>query len=226
MTNKIRILVADDHAVVRQGIRTMLEPKNEFELVGEAINGKDVINKCVKLKPNLVIMDLLMPMMGGIKAIEEIRHKNIKTQILVLTSYPEEEKVISALKAGANGYILKDSSPAELVQAIHATIRGEMYIYPNLAPRVLEKLIHPEWESPGVLKLTKKEIEVIRLVAKGMSNIEIAHDLIINESTVRFHMNNILSKLGLENRTQVALFALRKGISPLHDNSQDSNLDK
>jgi len=166
MAKKIRILIADDHAVVRQGIRTMLEPKDDFELVGEAANGKDVVRKCLELEPDLVILDLLMPVMDGIQAIEAMKLQDSNAQILVLTSYPEEEKVIAALKAGANGYILKESSPEELIQAIRATMQGEMWVYPNLAPKVLERLIHPDRESSSVSTLTKKEIDYVVEVIK------------------------------------------------------------
>jgi DNA-binding NarL/FixJ family response regulator len=217
MQEKIRILIADDHAVVRQGLRIMLEPKNDFDLVGEADNGKDLVDKCHKLQPDMVILDLIMPKMGGVQAIQAISKQKHRPKILVLTSYSEEKKVIDALKAGANGYILKESSPEELVRAIHATMQGEMWIYPNLAPKVLEKLIHPGQDTADDAGLTKKEVEVIKLVAKGISNTEIAHNLNINESTVRFHMSNIFSKLGYKNRTQLALFALREGIATLDD---------
>ena len=214
MALKIRILIADDHAVVRQGIRTMLEPKQDFEVVGEALNGKEVVEKCLQLQPDLVILDLLMPIMDGIQAIKEMKKEKSKTKILVLTSYPEEEKVIAALKAGATGYILKNSSPSELIQAIWATHQGKMWMPPDLAPKVLEKLVHPDQHSSEEIPLTKRELDVLKLVAKGISNNEIASTLCIDEGTVRFHMNNILSKLGLENRTQVAIYALKKGIVP------------
>ena len=217
MQKIIRVLIADDHTVVRQGLRIMLEPKSDFDLVGEADNGNDLIEKCRQLQPDIVILDLIMPKMDGIQAIRVISKQKYRPKILVLTSYSEEKKVIDALKAGANGYILKESSPEELIRAIHATMQGEMWIHPNLAPKVLEKLFHSGQNTFNDADLTKKENEVIKLVAKGKSNTEIAHDLSINESTVRFHMSNIFSKLGYKNRTQVALFALREGIATLDD---------
>lgn len=217
MNKKIRVLIADDHAVVRQGLRTMLAPKNEFELVGEAANGLQVVDLCRQLQPDLVILDLIMPELGGEEAIQQIRALGIKSKILVLTSFPDESKVIAALKAGANAYVLKESSPEELLRAIQAAMKGEIWIYPNLAVKALEQLIHPPHESADEVDLTRKEMEVIRLIAKGKTNLQIARDLNINESTVRFHLSNIFSKLGLKNRTQVALYALREGLTSLEE---------
>jgi len=214
---KIRVLIADDHAVVRQGLRTMLAPKSEFELVGEAANGVQLVQLCCRLQPDLVILDLIMPELGGVEAIQQIRAQHIKSKILVLTSYSEESKVIASLKAGANAYVLKESSPEELMRAILAAMKGETWIYPNLALKALEQLIHPIQEASSEIDLTRKELEVIRLIAKGKTNLQIAKDLNINESTVRFHLSNIFSKLSLKNRTQVALYALREGLTSIEE---------
>ena len=213
--DSLKIMIADDHTVVRQGLRIMLEPKHDFHLVGEAINGKDLLDKIPKLKPELIILDLIMPVIGGIDIIRDIRKSYPHIKILILTSFSEEKMVINAIKSGANGYVLKESSPEELVQAIHAVMRGELWIYPNLTPGVLETLIHPEKKKSIAEQLTKKEREVVSLVSMGKSNVEIAKIQGVNEGTVRFHLSNIYTKLNLHNRTQVALFALREGITEL-----------
>ena len=217
MANKIRVLIVDDHAVVRQGLRTMLEPKGEFELIGEATNGIELIQLSRDLQPDLIILDLIMPELGGIEAIQQIKKCSVKSKILVLTSFSEEGKVIAALKAGASAYVLKESSPEELLHAIHVVLKGETWIYPNLAKKALEQLIHPTQESTDEIELTRKELEVIKLIAKGKTNFQIAQDLCVSESTVRFHLSNIFSKLDLKNRTQVALFALREGLTTLEE---------
>ena len=216
MKKGIRILIADDHTVVRQGLRIMLEPKQDFELIGEAKNGKDLIEKIKDLSPDLIILDLVMPVMDGIEVIQKIRSSSSDIKILVLTSFSDEKMVIKAMKSGANGYILKESSPEELIQAINSVMRGEMWIYPNLTPKILQSLIHPEKSRETSEKLTNKELEVVSQVALGKSNAEIASTQGINESTVRFHLSNIYAKLHLKNRTQVALYALREGISDLN----------
>ena len=217
MDRRIRVLIADDHAVVRQGLCTMLAPKSEFELIGEAANGTQLVDQCRRLKPDLIILDLIMPELGGVEAIKQIRSLKIQSKILVLTSFSEKSNVIAALKAGANGYVLKESSPEELLHAIQATMQGEMWIHPNLALEALEQLIHPGGDSTVENELTKKELEVIGLITRGKTNSEIAEDLCVTESTVRFHLTNIFSKLGLKNRTQVALYALREGLTSLEE---------
>ncbi len=207
MNKKTRVLIADDHAVVRQGLSTMLAPKSEFELIGEAANGRQLVDQSLRLQPDLIILDLIMPEMDGIEAIRQIKTRKIKAKILVLTSFSEESKVIAALKAGANAYVLKESSPEELLHAIQATMQGETWIYPNLAQKALEQLIHPNQGPDDDFGLTKKEMEVIRLIAKGKTNLQIAQNLGINESTVRFHLSNIFSKLDLSNMYFLLLFS-------------------
>jgi len=214
---EIRVVIADDHAVVRQGLRTMLAPKKEFVLSGEAVNGSQLIELCRQQHPDLIILDLIMPETGGIEAIRRIREFNNNVKILVLTSFSEQGNVVAALKAGANAYVLKESSPEELVLAIQAAMNGEMWIHPNLAVKALEELIHPAKENPAAVEFTRKELEVINLIAMGKTNVQIAEQLTITESTVRFHLSNILSKLGLKNRTQVALYALREGLTTLDE---------
>jgi len=215
MKNSTRIIIADDHTVVRQGLRIMLEPKPDYHLIGEARNGRELLKLVADQKPDLVILDLLMPLMDGIEAIRVIKSQFPGIRILVLTSYSEESMVMKTMRTGANGYILKESSPEELISAINAVMRGEMWIYPNLMTDILESLIHPEKHLSDLDKLTKKERQVVTLVAQGLSNTDIAAHQGINESTVRFHLSNIYSKLNLENRTQIALYALRTGLADL-----------
>ena len=215
MDNPIKILIADDHTIVRQGIKTMLEPKREFLLVGEARDGGEAVKKTQELCPDVVLMDLMMPKKSGMEAIAEIAATCKKTRILVLTSFSEEDNVITAIRAGAQGYILKDSSPQELVQAIKLVHKGELWLYPGLAPKVVQHLIQPEAANVQE-ELTEREQEVLRLIAKGLTNLEIADSLSVTEGTIRFHINHILSKLDLTNRTQAALYALREGIASLY----------
>ena len=215
MDNPITILIADDHTIVRQGIKTMLEPKQEFMLVGEAKDGIEAIEKTQELHPDVILIDLMMPRKSGLEAITEISKSCKNTRILVLTSFSEEDTVITAIRAGAQGYLLKDSSPQELVQAIKQVHKGELWLYPGLAPKVVQHLIQPDAANDQV-ELTEREQEVLRLIAKGLTNLEIAESLSVTEGTVRFHINHILSKLDLTNRTQAALYALREGIASLY----------
>jgi len=215
MDNPITILIADDHTIVRQGIKTMLEPKQEFLLVGEAKDGIEAIEKTQELHPDVILIDLMMPRKSGLEAIAEISKTCKSTRILVLTSFSEEDTVITAIRAGAQGYLLKDSSPQELVQAIKLVHKGELWLYPGLAPKVVQHLIQPDAANDQE-ELTEREQEVLRLIAKGLTNLEIAESLSVTEGTVRFHINHILSKLDLTNRTQAALYALREGIASLY----------
>lgn len=215
MTKPIRILIADDHTVVREGIRTMLEPKPDMEFVAEAVDGLEAIEKCQLYQPDVVLIDLVMPRMNGQEAIQKILEQNPETKILVLTSFSEEATVIKALQAGAKGYLLKDSSPQDLVQAIYRVNDGEMWVYPQMMGKVLSKLIRPATEETSEDHITEREMEVLKLIATGMSNQEIALELHISEGTVRFHVTNLLSKLELANRTQLALYALRNGMATL-----------
>jgi NarL family two-component system response regulator LiaR len=211
----IRILIADDHTVVRQGLRTMLEPKADILLIGEAVDGQDAINQAISLKPDVILMDLVMPIKDGMEAISEIVRILPETRILVLTSFSEEDRVITAIRAGARGYMLKDSSPQDLVQAIRDVYQGKMFLYPGMVEKVVHKLLQPQ-PTISAEPLTEREIDVLRLVAGGLTNLEIAEKLQIGEGTVRFHINNILAKLNLNNRTQAALYAIREGIASLY----------
>jgi NarL family two-component system response regulator LiaR len=208
MGDPIRVLITDDHAVVRKGIRALLLTEKDLQVVGEASDGLDALAKAAALHPDVILMDLMMPQMDGIEATRQITAQHPQTRVLVLTSFAGDDKVFPAIKAGALGYLLKDSDPEELVAAIHAVYRGEPSLEPSIARKVLLELSHPAQANPTVDPLTERELGVLRLVAQGMSNREIAEELVVAEFTVRSHVSSILSKLHLASRTLAALFAL------------------
>jgi two-component system, NarL family, response regulator LiaR len=215
MSESIRILIADDHQLVRQGLLAMLSVKPGIEVIGQAENGAKAIELANLLKPDIILMDLLMPEKNGIEATREIKAENPDARILIITSFAEDENVYQAIKAGALGYLLKDSSPQELMQAIHDVCDGRMSLHPNIALKLIEELNRPS-EIPTIDDpLTEREVEVLKLVAKGYPNQEIAEKLVVSERTIGAHVSNILSKLHLANRTQAALYALRKGFTDL-----------
>jgi NarL family two-component system response regulator LiaR len=213
MSNSIRVLIADDHAIVRKGIRALLATEPDIEVIGEAQDGRVAISEAARLRPDVILMDLVMPEVNGITAIRHIVAHQPEAGILVLTSFATDDKIIPAVKAGALGYLLKDSGPYELVQAIHRVHRGESSLHPVVARKILMELSQP----PSLDPLTEREIEVLQLVAQGHSNREIAEKLSISETTVRTHVSNILNKLQLSSRTQATLYALREGLASLDD---------
>lgn len=217
MTNSIRILITDDHAIVRKGVRTLINSEAGMEVVGEAADGIEAVLKARSLQPDVILMDLVMPRQGGVESIIEIKKERPNARILVLTSFAEEEKVFSAIKAGALGYLLKDSSPEQLVQAIHDVYRGESSLHPTIALKLIREISQPADLPPTEDPLTEREVEVLKLVAQGLTNQEIAEALFISERTVGNHIGSMLNKLHLANRTQVALYALRKGLASLDD---------
>jgi NarL family two-component system response regulator LiaR len=217
MTEPIKILVVDDQIIVRKGIRALLATESQLQVIGEAEDGEEAIEKYETMKPDVIVMDLVMPNIDGIEAIRRITAKNPKARILVLTSFATDEKVFPAIKAGALGYLLKDSSPDELVQAIRQVHRGESSLHPTIARKLLQELSRPSQQPPTSEPLTEREVGVLRLIARGLSNQDIAGELIISEATVRTHVSNILSKLHLASRTQAALYALREGLASLDD---------
>ena len=213
----IRVLVADDHAIVRKGICALLATESGIEVVAEACDGRDAIAQTEKVDPDVILMDLVMPGMDGLEATRRLTSCQPKARILVLTSFHDDDKVFPAIKAGAMGYLLKDSGPAELVQAIRQVHKGESSIHPAIARKLLRELSRPSGKAPESETLTERELEVLRLVAQGQSNREISDLLTISEATVRTHVSNILSKLNLGSRTQAALYALREGLASLKD---------
>jgi len=211
----IRILIADDHAIVREGLRALIETEPGMDLVGEAADGIEAVRKQQMLQPDVTLLDLVMPRQDGLAALTEIRQKDPLARILVLTSFAEDERVFPAIMAGALGYLLKDASPQELLKAIRDVARGEASLHPAIARRVIKELHRPQESGTTVEPLTERETQVLSLVAQGLSNQEIAGKLVISERTVRTHVSNILGKLHLANRTQAARYALREGLAKL-----------
>ncbi len=217
MSNPIRILITDDHVVVRRGTQALLATEPEIEVVGEAKNGEEAVAKALQVQPDVILMDLEMPVMDGIEAIRRITASRPDARILVLTSFATDDKVFPAIKAGALGYLLKDSSPDDLIRAIRQVHRGESSLHPTIARKLLQEMSRPMQKPPTEDPLTEREVEVLRLVAQGRSNQEIADELVISEATVRTHVSNILGKLHLASRTQAALYALKEGLASLDD---------
>lgn len=212
----IRVLVVDDHAIIRKGMKAVLDLVPDIEMVGEAENGKTAIKLDQELKPDVILIDLMMPEMDGIASIREIKIKRPDARILVLTNFAGEDMIFPAIKAGAVGYHLKDSSPEALVEAIRQVFRGESALHPLIAKKLLEELHTSEEKQLSNEPLTQRELEVVRLIAQGFENKEIATQLIVSEATVRTHVSNILSKLHLASRTQAALYALKEGLATLN----------
>lgn len=211
----ISVILADDHAVVRHGLRFMLEQRPDIQVVGECGDGARAIELVTDLLPDVALLDLLMPGMDGVAATREIKRLAPKTQVIILTSYYEDEHIFNAIKAGALSYLLKDSSPQELVGAVRAAARGESKLHPMIAARMLREMQQRQ-HSP-LNDLTPRELEVLTKIARGRSNYEIAQELVISEPTVRTHVANLLSKLHLADRTQAAIYALQQHLVPLKD---------
>ena len=215
MSELIRVIIADDHLVVRQGLRGFLDTYPDIQVVAGAENGVQAVALAREHVPDVILMDLLMPKMGGVEAIEQIMVFSPTTHIIVLTSYTEDEYLFSAMRAGALGYLLKDVEPEDLVNAIRAAVRGQATLHPSVAARLIQGMEHPDDDS--LANLTERELDVLRLVARGKSNKEIADELVIAEGTVKSHVSNILSKLHLAHRTQAALYALKRKLVPIDD---------
>ena len=216
-TGTIRVLICDDHAILRKGIRALLSTEPDIEVVGEARDGLEVLSQVEALEPDVVLMDLVMPKLDGIEATRRLTGQGARARVLVLTSFAADDKVFPAIKAGALGYILKDSGPDDLVQAIRQVYRGEPSLEPEIARKVLFELAHPPQRPPTPDPLTEREMDVLRLIAQGKSNRDIADVLVLAELTVRTHVSNILGKLHLASRTQAALYALKEGLASLDD---------
>jgi len=211
---KIKVLIVDDHQVVRQGLRTFLELQDDVLVVGEAEDGQTAIEMVQQLNPDIVLMDLVMPNLDGISATRQVKSLGSDVKVIALTSFTEDDKVFPAIQAGASSYLLKDVSPDDLVEAIRAVHRGEARLHPDIARKLMEQVAQqtsPLHES-HLEDLTEREREVVNLVAKGRSNQEIANELVISEKTVKTHVSNILGKLQLGDRTQLAIYAIKKGL--------------
>lgn len=218
MSETIKLLIADDHAIVREGLRALIATEPGLELLDEASDGMQAVDKALSLRPDVILLDMMMPRKDGLGAINDIIKENPNARILVLTSFAEDEKVFPAIKAGALGYLLKDSSPQDLLQAIRNVYNGEASLHPTIARKLMRELNQPAKLPPTTDPLTEREVEVLRQVAQGLSNDEIAERLVVSERTVRTHVSHILNKLHLANRTQMALYAVREGIARLdHD---------
>ncbi len=219
-TNRINVLIADDHAIVRRGLRTLIAGEPDMGVAGEATNGFEAVDRTRDLQPDVILMDLVMPGQGGLEALTQIKSENPDARVLVLTSFGDNERVFSAIRAGAAGYLLKDASPEQLLQAIHDVYNGESHLHPTIALKMLRELDNPTSSGDQALTddpLTDREVGVLRLVAQGMSNQEIAALLSISERTVGNHIGSILRKLHLANRTQAALYALRQGLIDINN---------
>ena len=213
----IRVLIADDHAVVREGLRTLINTEPGMTVIGEAADGNEAIQQSLALQPDVILLDMVMPHKGGLEVIAAVREKDPRARILVLTSFAGDDVVFPAIKSGALGYLLKNSSPQRLLHAIEEVYRGEPSMSPAIAKKLMLEMQRPSELPPTKDPLTPREVEVLRLLAQGLTNHEIAEQLFIGEGTVRTHVSNILSKLHLANRTQAALYALREGLASLDD---------
>jgi NarL family two-component system response regulator LiaR len=216
-TESIHVLIADDHAVVREGLRTLIGTEPGMEVAGEAADGAEAVRKAQTLQPDVILLDMMMPRKGGLEAINEIMDEDPGARILVLTSFSHDDKVFPAIKAGALGYLLKNASPQALLQAIRDVDRGEPTMSPDIASKLMRELRRTSDLPPTEEPLTEREVDVLRLVAQGLTNQEIAESLIIGVGTVRTHVSNNLAKLHIANPTQAALYALREGLAPLNE---------
>ena len=220
----IRVLIVDDHPVVRKGIKALLTGEEDIEVVGEACNGKEALDQVEKHRPNVILMDLVMPEMDGIEAIQRISTLYPEARILVMTSFAADDKVFPSIRAGALGYLLKDSDPEDLIRMIRQVHRGELSLHPMIAKKIIRELNRPPEQPLTPKPLTNREAEVLQLVAQGLENREIAERLTLSEATVRTHISIILSKLQLANRVQATLYALRKGLASLDDDLNEKNM--
>ena len=213
----IRVLVVDDHAIVREGIKALLAMFDDVEVVGEAADGGDAVEQAEVLCPDVVLMDLVMPEMDGIEATRQIMAKQAQARIIALTSFSADDKVFPAIRAGAVGYLLKDTDPRDLVRSIRLAYAGESSLHPAVARKVIQGFCPAADPGGKPEKLTERENEVLSLVACGLTNQEIADKLFLSEATIRTHVSNILAKLHMHNRVQAALFALRTGLVSLDE---------
>ncbi len=218
MTEPISVFIVEDHPIVRQGLRQLLEVQDDIQLVGEAESGEQALEQLADLLPDVVLMDLGLPGMSGIEATRQIRKASPHTQVVVLTSYHEDALVFPAIKAGALSYLLKSALPEEVVEAVRAAARRETRLHPRVAKRLMQEVAG---DRPSLDALTPRELEVLKLIARGKDNRAIAGALVLSEKTVKTHVSNILDKLQLADRTQAAIYAIRQRVVPL-DDEQDN----
>jgi NarL family two-component system response regulator LiaR len=213
MKERIEILIADDHVVVREGLRAFLDTQPDIYVIGEATNGEEAVRLATELIPDVILMDLVMPDMDGVEATRRIKRATPRTEIIILTSYHEDEHIFPALRAGALSYLLKDVEMDNLADAIRRAVAGEAILHPRIAARVIKDIQGTLEQEPNIFfELTDRELEVLQLIAEGLSNSEIEERLVISENTVKGHVRNILSKLHLADRTKAAVLAWRQGL--------------
>jgi len=212
MAEAIRVLLADDHAVVREGLRSFLELHDAIDIVGEAADGEEAVRLAESHRPDVVLMDLVMPRLDGVGAMRELRRRLPEVKVIVLTSFTDDEQLLPAVQAGAAGYLLKNAQPQELARAVRAAHAGDALLDPHIAARLLESIARPAGEAPAD-PLTRREREVLELIARGLSNKRIARELGIAEKTVKTHAGHVFAKLGVTDRTQAALLAVRTGLA-------------
>ena len=211
MGEPIRVLVVDDHAVVREGLRTFLELQEGIEVAGEAADGREAVRIAAELRPDVILMDLVMPRLDGVAAMRELRRRLPSSRVIVLTSFAGDDRLLPAIQAGAAGYLLKDVEPRELARAVRAAHAGEALLDPAVAARLVDAIAQPPGEPPPD-RLTARERQVLELIGRGLSNKLIARELGISEKTVKTHVGHVLAKLGVTDRTQAALHAVRAGL--------------
>jgi NarL family two-component system response regulator LiaR len=211
----IRVLIADDHAVVREGLRSFIALEPDIEVVGEAADGVEAVEKTRDLDPDIILLDIVMPKQDGLETLQQLQREGCRARVIVLTSFAEHDQIFPAIKSGAVGYQLKDSSPDQLLQAIRDVFQDQTSLHPTIATKVIEELNRDTDLPPTEDPLTEREVEVLKLVAQGHTNQEIAQRMTISQRTVGSHVSNILDKLHLANRTQAALYALREGLATI-----------
>lgn len=216
MINKITILIADDHSMVREGLKQLLELEDDLAVIAQSGDGQDAINKIIKYNPDIVLLDINMPVMSGLEVLKELKERNIEANVLMLTIHNEVEYLYKAVEIGVKGYVLKDSEADVLIKAIRDIYKGETYIQPNMAAQLFKKINEKNKEEENNTNLTRREIEVLKLITEGLLNKEIAHTLLISEKTVKNHISNIFKKIKVSDRTQAAVYAIKNSIVTLN----------